>query len=210
MLTRKLIALTGIVIVAAMPVLGQTADAAHPGPRAGHHRPHHHHAQHARNGIDQRQHNQADRIKQGVRSGELTRNEARGLVKEQSAIRQTERQYKADGVLTRDERRDLHQQQNQASRHIYQEKHDGDKRVDHRVDQRQHNQADRIRQGVRSGELTKDEARGLVKEQREVRQLERQYKSDGVLARDERRDLNKELNQASRHIYQEKHDGEKR
>jgi len=121
MSTRKLIVLTGTVLVTAMPLLGQTAEAGQAGPRAGHH--HHRHG-----AVNQRQHNQADRIKQGVRSGELTKGEAHGLVKEQRAIRQTERQYKADGVLTRDERRDLHQQQNQASRHIYKEKHDGEKR----------------------------------------------------------------------------------
>ncbi len=124
MLTRKLIILTGTMIVATLPTLGQTAEAAQAGPRAGNH--HHHHQRH--NAIDQRQHNQADRIRQGVRSGELTKSEARGLVKEQREIRQTERQYKSDGVLTRDERRDLHKEQNQASRHIYQEKHDGEKR----------------------------------------------------------------------------------
>jgi len=121
MSTRKLIVLTGTVLVTAMPLLGQTAEAGQAGPRAGHH--HHRHG-----AVNQRQHNQADRIKQGVRSGELTKDETRGLVKEQREIRQTERQYKADGVLTRDERRDLHQQQNQASRHIYKEKHDGEKR----------------------------------------------------------------------------------
>ena len=124
MLTRKLIILTGTMIVATLPALGQTAEAAQAGPRAGNH--HHHHQRH--NAIDQRQHNQADRIRQGVRSGELTKSEARGLVKEKREIRQTERQYKSDGVLTRDERRDLRQEQNQASRHIYKEKHDGEKR----------------------------------------------------------------------------------
>ncbi len=125
MLTRKFIILTGTMLVATLPVLSQTAEATQAGPRAGHHRPHHHHRH---NAVDQRQHNQADRIRQGVRSGELTRDEARGLVKEQREIRQTERQYKSDGVLTRDERKDLRQQQNQTSRHIYQEKHDGEKR----------------------------------------------------------------------------------
>ena len=124
MLTRKLVIFTGTMIVAALPTLGQTAEAAQAGPRAGNH--HHHHQRH--NAIDQRQHNQADRIRQGVRSGEVTKSETRGLVKEQREIRQTERQYKSDGVLTRDERKDLRQQQNQASRHIYQEKHDGEKR----------------------------------------------------------------------------------
>lgn len=79
-------------------------------------------------GVNQRQHNQQHRIKQGVRSGELTREEARTLAREQRTIRQEERQYKADGVLTRDERKDLHRDLNQASRSIYNEKHDDDKR----------------------------------------------------------------------------------
>lgn len=121
MLTRKLIILTGTVLVTAMPLLGQTAEAGQAGPRAGHH--HHRHG-----AVNQRQHNQADRIKQGVRSGELTKGEARGLVKEQREVRQLERQYKSDGVLTRDERRDLNKELNQASRNVYKEKHDGEKR----------------------------------------------------------------------------------
>ena len=49
------------------------------------------------------------------------------------------------------------------------------------VNARQHNQRDRIQQGVRSGELTRRETGKLVHEQREVRQLEREYKSDGAL-----------------------------
>jgi hypothetical protein len=126
MLTRKLIALSAAVMVSALPLLGQAAEANPGGPRA-HHQRHHHHARH-HNGVDHRQHNQADRIRQGVRSGELTREEARGLVKEQREIRKTEGEYKADGVLTRDERRDLHQQLNQASKNIYQQKHDAEKR----------------------------------------------------------------------------------
>lgn len=125
MLTRKFVILTGTMIVAALPALSPTAEAGQAGSRAGHHRPHQHQRH---NAVDHRQHNQADRIRQGVRSGELTKDEARGLVKEQREIRQLERQYKSDGVLTRDERRDLHKELNQASRHIYKEKHDGEKR----------------------------------------------------------------------------------
>lgn len=124
MLTRKLIILTGTMMVAALPVLSQTAEAAQAGPRAGHHRPHHH----RHNAVDHRQHNQADRIKQGVRSGELTKSEARGLVKEQKEIRRDIREARSDGVVTREERREIRQEQNQASRHIYKEKHDGEKR----------------------------------------------------------------------------------
>lgn len=78
------------------------------------------------------------------------------------------------------------------------------------VNARQHVQEDRVRQGVRSGSLTREEARGLRQEGREIRQLEREYKSDGVLSRDERKSLYQELNERSRAIYVEKHDDERR
>jgi hypothetical protein len=63
---------------------------------------------------------------------------------------------------------------------------------------------------VRSGSLTKDEAKGLRDEQRSIRQEERQYKSDSLLTRGERKDLRQDLNVASRSIYSEKHDAEVR
>jgi Skp family chaperone for outer membrane proteins len=81
-------------------------------------------------GVNARQHQQRDRIQQGVRSGELTRREAGGLAREQRAVRELEREYQSDGVLTGTERRDLHQEQNQASRRIYNQKHDGSQATD--------------------------------------------------------------------------------
>lgn len=78
------------------------------------------------------------------------------------------------------------------------------------VNARQHHQQQRIGQGVRSGELTRGETRRLEREQRHIRQEERQYKSDGVLTRAERADLRHDQNVASRHIYREKHDAERR
>lgn len=81
---------------------------------------------------------------------------------------------------------------------------------DPRVNARQHHQAHRIGQGVRSGELTRHEARGLAGEQRDIRQLERAYKSDGKLTGAERRDLHHEQNQASRDIHRQKHDTQER
>lgn len=166
-------------------------------------------------GVNHRQHNQQGRIAQGVKSGELTRGEARRLHAEQRQIRTEERAYKADGQLTGTERKDLQRDLNQASRGIYRQKHDAQDRPpaavrDPGVNQRQHNQHDRIAQGVRSGSLTREEAQGLRAEQRSVRQEERQYKSDGTLTRDERKDLHQDLNAASRGIYDEKHDAETR
>src|SRR4051812_10540933 len=81
---------------------------------------------------------------------------------------------------------------------------------DPRINARQHHQRERIQQGVRSGELTRHETRRLAEEQRDVRQLERAYKSDGTLTGAERRDLRHEQNQASRDIYRQKHDAQDR
>ena len=79
-------------------------------------------------GVNKRQHRQKDRIKQGVRSGELTKEEAKSLRGEQKAIREKERAYKSDGNLTKDERKELHQELNESSQHIAEEKHDAEKR----------------------------------------------------------------------------------
>ena len=74
-------------------------------------------------GVNARQQNQQQRVRQGVRSGELTRHETGALAREQRDIRQLERSYKSDGKLTRAERVDLHQEQNQQSRDIHDAKH---------------------------------------------------------------------------------------
>ena len=166
-------------------------------------------------GVNQRQHNQRERIQQGVKSGELTRRETGRLVEEQRDIRQLERGYKSDGTLTGAERRDLQHEQNQASRDIYRQKHDEQDRPpaavrDPGVNERQANQTARIQQGVKSGELTHGEAQDLRTERRDIRDLEHTYKEDGTLTRDERQDLHHQLNQQSQEIYEEKHDDETR
>jgi hypothetical protein len=166
-------------------------------------------------GVNQRQHNQQHRIQHGVKSGELTRGEARRLQAEQRHIRHAEARYKADGRLGPAERADLHRDLDRSSRHLYDQKHDREHRPpaavrDPGVNARQHSQHDRIAQGIRSGELTRDEAKALRGEQRSIRREERQHKSDGILTRDERKDLHRDLHAASRNIYGEKHDAETR
>jgi hypothetical protein len=168
--------------------------------------------------VNARQQNQHQRVKQGVQSGELTRRETGALAREQRDIRQLERAYKSDGTLTRSERVDLHQEQNQASRHIYNQKHDAQDRPvatppavrDPVVNHRQANQTGRIVNGVKSGELTHDEAQDLRDGRRDIRQTEQEYKADGALTRDERIDLHQDLSQQSRDIYEAKHDEETR
>lgn len=165
--------------------------------------------------IDHRQQNQQARIHQGAASGDLTRGETRRLQAEQRHIRQDEHRYRADGQLTGRERRDLQRDLNRASRDIYNQRHDAQTRPpaavrDPGVNERQRWQHARIQQGVRSGELTRDERKTLATEQRSIRQQEHLYRSDGVLTRDERRDLHQDLATAGRNIYDEKHDAERR
>jgi hypothetical protein len=70
------------------------------------------------------QKHQTMRINQGVRSGELTRQETKRLVREQKHIQHEKRLARADGKVTRRERKHIRQDQRVASRDIYRQKHD--------------------------------------------------------------------------------------
>lgn len=76
-----------------------------------------------------RDHRQKQRIRQGIRSGEITRPEFRGLKTEQHRIDRAYHRASADGHVNRRERQRLNNMQNRASRHIYRAKH---KHVRHR------------------------------------------------------------------------------
>lgn len=79
--------------------------------------------------VNARQNRQERRILQGVGSGELTRRETRGLVREQNQIERMEQRARATGgEFTARERARIGREQNQASRHIYRQKHDGQDR----------------------------------------------------------------------------------
>ncbi len=69
--------------------------------------------------------NDRQRIRQGVKSGELTKAEATRLRAQTAKVNQERKDYKADGVITTDERKDLRQDKKKLSRRIYNQKHDG-------------------------------------------------------------------------------------
>ncbi|MEO6850605.1 MAG: hypothetical protein ABI203_12155 [Mucilaginibacter sp.] len=75
--------------------------------------------------INHREHTQERRINQGVRSGQLTRNEARHLRTDERRINRDKRMAKADGRVTTSERRHLRREENRTSRAIYRDKHNG-------------------------------------------------------------------------------------
>lgn len=71
-----------------------------------------------------RQVNQQVRIREGRKSGELTRAEIKRLEREQKKIQIEKRMAQADGKVTPAEKRFLRREQNRAGRHIAKQKND--------------------------------------------------------------------------------------
>jgi hypothetical protein len=78
------------------------------------------------------------------------------------------------------------------------------------IDRRERREQARIRQGVRSGELTRQEVKKLEKEQGRIKAAEFRAKADGNFTPKEKAHVEKKLNQASRDIYRQKHDNQTR
>jgi hypothetical protein len=74
-----------------------------------------------------------------------------------------------------------------------------------RFEQRLDRQHWRIKQGIRSGELTRKEVKRLRKQQRQIAKAERRFSRDGYLDPRERRHLRRKLDDASDRIYRLKH-----
>ena len=81
--------------------------------------------------INQRKHYQQRRIRQGVKSGELTKGETRKIEKQEHALNREERNMRKvnNGHLTKQDRKTLQQQQNHLSKEIYKDKHNNRKRA---------------------------------------------------------------------------------
>lgn len=78
------------------------------------------------------------------------------------------------------------------------------------ADRRQKNQKHRIKTGVKSGEITKREAKSIHKSEKEARQYEKKAKSDGKVTWKERARLQHKENKSSRKIYRTKHNNRDR
>lgn len=78
--------------------------------------------------VDKRERHQQRRIRQGVRSGSLTRREAVRLERQEAKTRAAEAAAKADGTVTAKERRHLRHRVRHTNRTIYREKHDRQRR----------------------------------------------------------------------------------
>jgi hypothetical protein len=74
-----------------------------------------------------------------------------------------------------------------------------------RMDDREHRQHDRIAQGVRSGDLTRAEARRLRRGQRRVHRMEGRAMEDGRVSPRERRRIEEAQDRQSRAIHRLRH-----
>lgn len=72
--------------------------------------------------------NDKTRIKQGVKSGELTNAETVRLATQTAKLKNEKEAYKADGVVTAEERKDYRNDKKKVSRTIYRQKHDAQTR----------------------------------------------------------------------------------
>src|SRR3569833_2824812 len=75
--------------------------------------------------VNHRHRVQEHRINRGVRSHELTRNEARHLRSRERNIARNRRMARADGRVSAGERRHLRREDNRTCRSIYRVKHNG-------------------------------------------------------------------------------------
>ena len=69
-----------------------------------------------------------ERIQRGIRSGQITREEARQIRLRQQQIRAERRGYRSDGTLTREERREIRSDRREQNRYIRTERRDNDRR----------------------------------------------------------------------------------
>lgn len=159
--------------------------------------------------IDERQAEHQKRIERGVKSGELTKQEAERLQKGQARIQSMEDKARADGKITREERRRIEYAQDRESQRIRRETHNKETAKSaspSRIDQRQAEQQRRIDQGVKSGQLTDKEAARLQKGQARVQKMEDKARADGKITAEERRRIEHTQDQQSKKIYREMHD----
>jgi hypothetical protein len=160
--------------------------------------------------------NQQDRIANGVRSGEMTAGETKNVESREANINhEVSTDRKANGgTLTPEEKQHVNQQQNNVSRSIYDDKHNAATQpgTNSEVGQRQHNQQQRIANGIDSGKMTPGEAARTENNEQHINQqvhADRQA-NGGKLTAQEKKQVNHEQNKTSKQIHNQKTNGKEK
>lgn len=146
------------------------------------------------------------RIDAGMRSGQLTREEARHLQTALDRIKGRDARYKADGTVTNEERIILNQMLNSMDERIRYERNDSDAVHRESFERRLSELKRRIEAGMRAGQLTLEEACSLNSMLIRIKEKDTQFRSDGILTREERMRLNQMITFLEERIYEEKWD----
>lgn len=167
--------------------------------------------------IQQRDQNQQNRIANGIKSGELTPNEASHLENREQKLNNEVKDMREDngGKLTPAEKEKVTNQENHLSRQIYNQKHDAQKtNTDPKTvgGQRMENQQDRIANGIQNGSLTPKEASHLENQERNIHNEARNMRQEngGTLTQADKQKLNHQQNVESNRINRAKHNGRNR
>lgn len=150
-------------------------------------------------GIDRTQQAISARIQQGMASGHITPSEARELYRRDRDIEMRENQMKSNGNVNPQERQRLRAdldglgaevERMMANSSVVGQGRDNTPGIDNA----QANISQRIDEGVRTGHISRREARSLHMRERAIARNEARFKRDGVVTPQERRQLRDELN----------------
>jgi polyhydroxyalkanoate synthesis regulator phasin len=144
--------------------------------------------------------NQQKRVDQGIKSGALTRDEAKILLDNLSQIQQEEKRLAGEGKLTEEERTRLHKKLDQNSKMIDDKKNNPVTAMAPQIKQRIANQQKRIDEGIKSGALTQNESKILLDNLNYVQQEEKRLAAGGKFTQADKERLNKILDQNSKMI----------
>ena len=150
-------------------------------------------------GIDRAQQAISERIQQGMASGHITPSEARELYRRDRDIEMRENQMKSNGNVNPQERQRLRTDLEGLGAEVERMMANSDVVGQGRdntpgIDNVQANISQRINEGVRSGHISRRDARNLQMRERAIARREASFKRDGVVTPQERRQLRDELN----------------
>jgi hypothetical protein len=170
-------------------------------------------AQTAADNAVQRDANQQERIDQGLKSGQLTTQEAGTLEREQKRVDNMEARDMKDGKVTPAEAKQLRDAQAKASHDIYVDKHNArtgnpDSASSERLQsdvQRNAAQQERIEKGLQSGQLSENQAARMEHGQAKINRAEANSAASGgrVNAAEQRR-IKRMENRQSRRIHKDR------
>lgn len=161
--------------------------------------------------VDRAQQAIGSRIAQGLASGHITPSEARDLYRRDRDIEMRENRFKANGNATPQERQQLRAELDSLAAEVERKMLNNDFIAQPNnnsnnanntpgINNRQENISERIEQGLRSGRLTRPEARRLQRQERDIARAEASYKRDGVVTAQERQQLRNALSRLNNEL----------